>query len=247
MLHNQLSPIGYESAHPEGKFRNHRDIRGGSLRATVFGFNDGLVSNVSLVLGTLGAHTGGTIIRLAGLAGMFGGSFSMAAGEYISMLGQREVFERELASERFELEVHPEAERDELVGIYVKRGITQDVAKKVAGEFMADPHLALQTHAREELGIDPDTLGSPIHAALSSFFSFALGAFIPLIPFLSGSASLATALTAIGITGFAAMTAGAALSFFTLRTKARSAARSLLICAVAGGITYCIGSLVGAT
>lgn len=244
-LRDQLSPTGYEAGHSRGQYRNHRDVRGGSLRATIFGFNDGLVSNVSLVLGTLGAHPGGSFVRLAGLAGLFGGSFSMAAGEYISMRGQREVFERELATERSELEVHPEAERAELEGIYVDRGITEDVARKLAGELMADPHLALQTHAREELGIDPNAMGSPIQAAVSSFFSFALGAFIPLIPFLSGSASLTTALIAIGLTALAALGAGAGLSFFTLRTKTFSAMRSLLICVVAGAITYGIGSLVG--
>ncbi len=223
----------------------HRDVRNGSLRAAIFGFNDGLVSNVSLVLGTLGAHPGGGVIRLAGLAGLFGGSFSMAAGEYISMSGQREVFERELATEREELENQPAAELLELEAIYVKRGISGDVAHQLAIELMSDPKLALAAHAREELGIDPGSLGSPIQAATSSFLTFALGAFIPLIPFLGGSGSLTVALVAIGLTVLASVTVGAGLSAFTLRSPGFSALRSLLICAVAGGVTYGIGTLIG--
>ena len=228
-----------------GGKRTHRDVRSGSLRAGIFGFNDGLVSNVSLVLGTLGAHPGGGVIRLAGLAGLFGGSFSMAAGEYISMSGQREVFERELAMASEELKNQPHAELLELEAIYVKRGISVDIAHQLAIEIMADPKLALAAHAREELGIDPGSLGSPIQAAISSFLTFALGAFIPLIPFLGGSATLTVALMAIGLTALASVTVGAGLSFFTLKSPGFSALRSLLICAVAGGVTFGIGSLIG--
>lgn len=223
----------------------HRDVRSGSLRAGIFGFNDGLVSNVSLVLGTLGAHPGGGVIRLAGLAGLFGGSFSMAAGEYISMSGQREVFERELAMESEELKNQPHAELLELEAIYVKRGISVDIAHQLAIELMADPKRALAAHAREELGIDPGSLGSPIQAAISSFLTFALGAFIPLIPFLGGSATLTVALMAIGLTALASVTVGAGLSFFTLKSPGFSAVRSLLIFAVAGGVTFGIGALIG--
>jgi VIT1/CCC1 family predicted Fe2+/Mn2+ transporter len=228
-----------------GPFHYHRDIRSGSLRAGIFGFNDGLVSNVSLVLGTLGAHPGGGVVRLAGLAGLFGGSFSMAAGEYISMSGQREIFERELATERIEIENHPEFELHELIAIYIGHGISEEVSRQLAMELMSDPKLALAAHAREELGISPDSLGSPIKAAFSSFFTFALGAFIPLIPFLGGSGSLRSALIAIALTGCAALSVGAGLSFFTLRSKFYSALRSVLICAVAGSVTYGIGSFIG--
>lgn len=231
--------------YPQAHLHNHRDVRSGSLRAAVFGFNDGLVSNVSLVLGTLGAHPGGGVVRLAGLAGLFGGSFSMAAGEYISMSGQREVFERELAMEREELKRFPEAELKELEMIYIKRGISKDIAGQLAHELMSDPHVALVTHAREELGIDPGSLGSPMQAAFSSFVTFALGAFIPLIAFLGGTNSLQTALIAIALTAVAALSAGAGLSFFTLRSPTFSAFRSLIICAVAGAVTFGIGSLVG--
>jgi len=244
-IQSQLGLGRSEAEVLHGGLRTHRDVRNGSLRAAIFGFNDGLVSNVSLVLGTLGAHPGGGVIRLAGLAGLFGGSFSMAAGEYISMSGQREVFERELSMERDELKNQPEAEFLELEAIYVDRGISAEVAHQLVHELMADPKLALAAHAREELGIDPGSLGSPIQAAVSSFLTFALGAFIPLIPFLGGSGSLVVALVAIGLTALAAITGGAGLSFFTLRPPAFSALRSLLICGVAGGVTFGIGALIG--
>lgn len=223
----------------------HRDVRSGSLRAAIFGLNDGLVSNVSLVLGTFGAHPGGTVIRLAGLAGLFGGSFSMAAGEYISMSGQREFFERELSLEREELSNQPDVERRELVGIYMRRGISEEMANELATELMSDPHLALATHAREELGIDPNALGSPIRAAASSFFTFAFGALVPLLPFLGGSSSDSMAYISIGLTAICALAIGGGLSFFTLRPPLFSAIRSLAICALAGGVTYIIGTLIG--
>ncbi|HVB01818.1 MAG TPA: VIT1/CCC1 transporter family protein [Acidimicrobiales bacterium] len=230
---------------PPGPLQKHRDIRSGSLRAAIFGLNDGLISNISLVLGTVGAHSSGGVIRLAGLAGLFGGSFSMAAGEYISMSGQVEVFERELSLEREELDIHPDLELQELVEIYLRRGISADIAHKLGAEIMSDPGLALAAHAREELGIDPDSLGSPIRAALASFFTFAFGAFIPLIPFLSGSGSFRMVMISISLTVATALGIGAGLSIFTLRTRFFSAMRSLLICAVAGGVTYVIGSLIG--
>lgn len=244
-LQSQLGLGRSEGEGFHGAPRSHRDVRSGSLRAAIFGFNDGLVSNVSLVLGTLGAHPGGGVIRLAGLAGLFGGSFSMAAGEYISMSGQREVFERELAAERDELKNQPDAELLELEAIYLERGISADVAHQLASELMADPKLALAAHAREELGIDPGSLGSPLQAATSSFLTFALGAFIPLIPFLGGSSSLTVALVAIGLTAVSSVTVGAGLSFFTLRSPGFSALRSLLICGVAGSVTFGVGALIG--
>ncbi|HUZ21359.1 MAG TPA: VIT1/CCC1 transporter family protein [Acidimicrobiales bacterium] len=223
----------------------HRDLRGGGLRAAVFGVSDGLVSNVSLVLGTAGAHPGAGVVRLAGLAGLLGGSFSMAAGEYISMQAQREAFERELDIEREEIRRRPESERRELERIYERRGITPDVASQLAGELMADPDIALQTHAREELGLDPEALGSPVQAALASFVSFALGAFLPLVPFLGGSSDARSIITAVIIAGVAALAIGTALSFVTARSWRFSALRQLAICAIAGAVTYGIGSAIG--
>jgi VIT1/CCC1 family predicted Fe2+/Mn2+ transporter len=223
----------------------HRDVRGGGFRASIFGLSDGLVSNVSLVLGTSGAHPGPGIVRLAGLAGLFGGAFSMAAGEYVSMRGQREALERELDLERSELAEQPLAERTELEHIYRERGVTHEVAALLADQLMSDPDTALVTHAREELGIDPSALGSPVQASVSSFLTFALGALLPLIPFLSGSSSTGATVTAIVISAVAAVLIGIGLAVFTSRSWLRSALRSLLICAAAGGVTYAIGSIIG--
>ena len=225
----------------------HRDMRGGGLRAAVFGVSDGLVSNVSLVLGTAGAHPGAGIVRLAGLAGLFGGSFSMAAGEYISMRVQKEAFERELHVEKEEIEAQPESERAELVYLYESRGLDTATAEKIADTLMADPRVALETHAREELGLDPTALGSPIQAALFSFVTFAIGAFIPLAAFLGGSSGSGAILIAIAATAVSALIVGGALSFLTNRSIVVSAMRSLLVCAVAGAITYGIGAAVGVT
>ena len=225
--------------------QGHRDFRTGSLRAAVFGMSDGLVSNVSLVLGTAGAHPGAGVVRIAGLAGLFGGSFSMAAGEYVSMRAQQEAFERELDVEREELRTRPDFERRELERIYISRGIEPDVAKTLARELMVTPEVALDTHAREELGIDPQALGSPIQAGTTSFLTFAFGAFVPLVPFLGGSASNKAVLVSVALAGLAAIALGATLAYFTRRPRWYSAARSLLICGVAGGITYGIGNLIG--
>jgi VIT1/CCC1 family predicted Fe2+/Mn2+ transporter len=209
--------------------------------------SDGLVSNVSLVLGTAGAHPGAGIVRLAGLAGLFGGSFSMAAGEYISMRVQKEAFERELHVEKEEIETQPESERAELAYLYESRGLDTATAEKIADTLMADPRVALETHAREELGLDPTALGSPIQAAFFSFVTFAIGALIPLAAFLGGSSGSGAILIAIAATAVSALIVGGALSFLTNRSIVVSAMRSLLVCAVAGAITYGIGAAVGAT
>lgn len=223
----------------------HRDLRGGGLRAAIFGVSDGLVSNVSLVLGTAAAHPAPGIVRLAGLAGLLGGSFSMAAGEYVSMQAQREAFQRELAVEADEIERRPDSERRELEKIYEGRGITPEVASKLARELMSDPEVALATHAREELGLDPDALGSPLQAAGSSFLTFALGAVVPLVAFLGGSSGTAAVLFSVAVTAVAALAVGAVLSLVTVRSWYFSAARSLVICAVAGAVTYGLGSAIG--
>ena len=223
----------------------HRDMRSGGLRAAVFGISDGLVSNVSLVLGIAGANPGPGVVRLAGLAGLLGGSFSMAAGEYVSMRAQREAFERELEVERVELEAHPHAEQRELEQIYVRRGMTPAIAEQAAGEMMANPETALSTHAREELGLDPQNLGSPVQAALASFGTFALGALLPLLPYLTGASGNGALFAAIVLTALGALGTGTVLSFVTQRGRFRSAMRSLLICAVAGAATYGIGAAIG--
>jgi vacuolar iron transporter family protein len=223
---------------------HHRSVGGGSARAAVFGVSDGLVTNVSLILGIAGAHPAGGVVRLAGVAGLVAGAFSMAAGEYVYMRAQRELFEHELALESHEIRIRPEGERRELVRIYESRGVEPDVAGHLASEMMRTPELALETHAREELGINPKALGSPLKAAGSSFATFALGALLPLIPWLITRGTGAE-LASVVVAAIAAVAVGAALAAFTRRPWWWSALRQLGISAVAAGITFGIGTAVG--
>ena len=226
--------------------KHHRDVQGGTARAAVFGVSDGLVSNVAIVLGFAGANPGPGLVRLAGLAGLIGGAVSMAAGEYVSMTAQSELMERELEMERLELRRRPEAERKELAQIYRSRGVDEETAEQLATALSRNPELALQTHAREELGIDPDSLGEPVKAALWSFLTFSIGASIPLVPYFVGSGTAAlVAAVVLGV--IAALAVGVALARFTGRSPIRSACRQLLFSAVPAGATYLLGSAVGVT
>ncbi len=222
----------------------HRDVRGGGARAAVFGISDGLVTNVSLVLGMAGANPGGSIVKLAGVAGLIAGSFSMAAGEYVSMKAQRELMERELEVERRAITHHPEGEAAELRGMYVQRGIDPDVATDMVKEVHRDPDLALEVHAREELGISVQSLGSPWQAAAASFITFAIGAFIPLLPWLftSGTAAL---VMSIAFSAVAAVVVGVVLARFTERSPFASALRQLVVTGVAATVTYGVGRAIG--
>lgn len=210
----------------------------------MFGISDGLVTNVALILGIAGAHPSQGFVRLAGIAGLVAGAFSMSAGEYVSMKAQKELLQRELALEHDEIKNRPEGEHRELVRIYEGRGIEPAVASQLANEMMRTPELALETHAREELGINPASLGSPIQAAVSSFVTFAFGALLPLVPWLFGGGTAAV-LGSIVIGAVAAVGVGIALSVFTLRPWWISALRQLLISAVAAGATYGIGTAIG--
>jgi VIT1/CCC1 family predicted Fe2+/Mn2+ transporter len=223
---------------------HHRDIQGGRARAAVFGVSDGLVSNVSLILGVAAADPGAGVVKLAGLAGLIAGAVSMAAGEYVSMRAQTELFERELEMERVELRRNPHVETVELAQIYQSRGVDPDIARELAAEMMSDPELALETHAREELGIDPKALGSPVGAAVSSFVAFCAGALLPLLPwfFMSGTAAVVASIV-LGALG--AIAVGVALSRFTGRSALVSAARQLLIATVAASVTIAVGRIVG--
>ena len=223
---------------------HHRDIGGGGARAAVFGVSDGLVTNVSLVLGMAGANPGGSIVRLAGIAGLVAGSFSMAAGEYLSMTAQRELMERELEVERRALERHPKGEEAELRGMYVRRGIDPGVAEEMANQVMQDPDLALETHAREEMGISMERLGSPWQAAAASFITFAIGAFIPLLPWLIGSGTAAI-VASIVLGALASLVVGAVLARFTERSVVASALRQLAVTVVAAGVTFGVGKAIG--
>lgn len=229
------------SALPE---HHHRDVRGGTARAAVFGISDGLVSNVALILGVAGATSSSGIVRLAGLAGLIGGAFSMASGEYVSMRAQSELLERELELERVEIARRPENERRELVQIYRNRGLDPELAEHLATEMHRNPQLALETHAREELGIDPGELGSPVGAAASSFAAFATGAFLPLVPWLVATGDAAVVASVV-IGAFAAVAVGTALARFTGRSVVRSALRQLLFAAAAAGVTFALGNVIG--
>ena len=223
---------------------HHRNIQGGAARAAVFGISDGLVSNVSLILGVAGASPAPGVVRLAGLAGLVGGAFSMAAGEYVSMKAQSELLERELELERIEIDRRPENERRELAAIYRDRGVAPDVADELATHMMRDPELALETHAREELGIDPNELGSPIQASLSSFLAFAFGALLPLVPWFVSEGDAAS-IASVVVGAVAALGIGFALAAFTGRSPARAALRQLAIAAAAAAVTFGVGNAVG--
>ncbi|HSG35683.1 MAG TPA: VIT1/CCC1 transporter family protein, partial [Sphingomonadaceae bacterium] len=198
------------------------------------------------IMGIAGATADGQIIVLSGAAGLIAGAFSMAAGEYVSVRSQREMYEYQIGLEREELEHYPDAEAEELALIYKARGHAPDEAVSMARNLIADPEKALETLAREELGLNPEDLGSPRGAAFFSFFSFAAGAAIPLAPFLvaAGSTGLVAAVVA---TGIALFTVGATLSLFTGRSALGSGARMFAIGAAAGGFTYFIGTLLGVT
>ena len=223
----------------------HRGLGGGgNLRAAVFGFNDGLVSNASLILGVAGATPEPDVVLLTGVAGLCAGAFAMAAGEYVSVRSQRELFEYQIGLERDELREYPEAEAQELALIYTAKGLPAAEAGRLARQIIADPEHALDTLAREELGLNPDELGSPWGAAISSFLSFAAGALLPLAPFVVAPGPRALPI-AIGATAVALFGVGALLSLFTGRNALYSGARMMALGAMAGGITFAIGRLAG--
>jgi VIT1/CCC1 family predicted Fe2+/Mn2+ transporter len=205
-----------------------------------------LVSNVALILGVAGAHPHATAVRLAGLSGLLAGACSMALGEYVSMQGQKELFERELSVEREEIEAHPGGERKELQAIYMDRGVSAEVAGKMADELMSNSDVALDAHARDELGLDPEELGSPYQAAGSSFLAFAVGAFVPLISWFFLTGMLAT-IIAISVTLAASAGVGVVLGAYSGKSMFRSAARQVLLSATAAGITFGVGRLLGAS
>ena len=227
--------------------RRHRGgIAGGNLRAAVFGASDGLVSNVCLILGVAGAAGGqGNTVLVSGVAGLLAGAFSMAAGEYVSVRSQREMFEYQIGAERDELAKYPDQEAAELSLIYQARGLGKDDADRMSSRIVANPHYALDTLAREELGLDPGALGSPVGAAAFSFAAFAVGAAVPLAPFVFGSGAGAL-VAAIALTSVALFGVGCATSLFAGRGAARGGLRSLLIGAAAGAVTFGIGRLLGA-
>ncbi len=231
----QLSQVGMR----------HKNLGAGDwLRASVFGANDGLVSNASLILGVAGASLDSQVILLTGAAGLLAGAFSMACGEYVSVRSQREFFEKQIAVEKEELDNYPEEEAAELALIFEARGLPLAQAQTHAKTLISDPEKALETLAREELGVDPGSLGSPLLAAASSFISFVFGAFIPLIPFLFRTMQTPV-LFSIAISFMALLGIGAVLSLFTGRSMVWGALRMAMIGSAAGTATFGVGRLLG--
>jgi len=224
---------------------DHPDVTGGWLRPAVFGASDGLVSNVALIAGVAGGSGGNSAaIVLAGFAGLAAGAFSMAVGEYTSVASQSEAAAHEVDKERREIIANPDAERHELAAMYVAKGLDQDLAHQVARQIHEDVDRAVAVHAREELGVDPHDLASPMLAAGSSFLAFALGALVPLLPYLLGAQSL---VISVVVTLLALFGCGAVVTSVTSRTWVYGGGRQVMLGAAAAALTYGIGSLVGAS
>ena len=235
------------SAADVGRYEQwHRtSSRSGTLRAVIFGVSDGLVSNLSLVMGVAGAASANPqFILLAGVAGLLAGAFSMGAGEYISMQSQRELFERQIELERAEMEAMPEEEEAELATAYRAKGFPPDEAAQIAHRIFQDPDAALDMLVREELGLDPDQLGSPWGAAAGSMVAFSIGAAVPVIPFLFGGGPTIT-LISLGLSLTALFAVGAGVSLLTGRSLVFSGLRQLGIGLGAATVTYLIGSIIG--
>jgi VIT1/CCC1 family predicted Fe2+/Mn2+ transporter len=224
----------------------HRGDRSGALRAGVFGVSDGLVSNTALVMGVAGSGASHTVIMLTGTAGLLSGSFSMAAGEYVSMASQREMYQHEISLEAQELQEKPQEERDELALLYRAKGLPRDDAERLADQIMADQQAALDTLTREELGLDPAELGSPLSAAISSLLTFAVGALVVILPYFAGSGTAAL-VTAIVLAAAALVGVGAGIGVLNGRSPIRSGLRQLLLGGAAALVTFGIGHLIGAS
>ncbi len=223
----------------------HRRGLGGNLRATVFGINDGLLANASLVMGVSGASGASAIVLITGAAGLLAGALSMAAGEYVSVRSQREMYEYQIALEKAEIAEYPEEEAEELALIYAARGMPLEQARDVCQKLIARPHDALDVLAREELGISVDTLGSPSGAAVASFLSFAVGAAVPLLPFVFGWVGGPAVVAAAVLTAATLFGVGLAISLFTGRHAVRGGLRMVLIGAAAAALTYALGRALG--
>ncbi len=244
-VYSSAAPGHAMPTHIEQVGGRHRGIgSGGNLRAAVFGVNDGLVSNTGLIMGVAGATGEPGLILTSGIAGLLAGALSMAAGEYVSMRSQREMYEYQIGLEREEFAEYPQEEAEELALIYNARGMDMHEARAVAHKMLKEPEQALDTLAREELGLNPDDLGSPWGAAIFSFLAFTVGAVIPLAPFLLKLGSQPV-LVAAALAGVALFLVGATLSLFTGRGALWGGLRMLLIGGASGTATYAIGTLLG--
>jgi VIT1/CCC1 family predicted Fe2+/Mn2+ transporter len=221
---------------------HHRDVSGGWLRAATFGAMDGLVTNIALIAGVGGGGVGRETLILTGVAGLVAGAISIGIGEYTSVRTQNEQVAAELEKELIELEANPDGEADELVEMWTARGLPEPLARQVADVLKRNPRQALRVHAQEELGVVPDELPSPWTAAVTSFVCFSIGAVIPLLTYLFGFNSLIAALSVGGVGLFAA---GVVVARFTGRSWLLSGLRQLILGALAAGVTYLIGVLIG--
>lgn len=228
---------------PAELHHSHRDVTGGWLRPATFGVMDGLVSNFALVAGVVGGGASGKVVIMTGLAGLIAGACSMASGEFTSVSSQTELMRAEIEVERRELKAHPEDEMRELALAYEAKGLRPELAAEVARELSSNPDIALDVHVREELGVDPNDLPSPWIAAGSSFAAFALGALIPLLPFLFGASSVLPALL-LSVLGL--VVTGGVVARITTRPFWYGGGRQLLLGGLSATVTYAIGLLVGA-
>ena len=220
------------------------DVGSGSLRAGVLGVNDGLVSNFSLVMGVAGGTNNPDFILIAGVAGLLAGAFSMAAGEYISMRSQREAYEHILLQKRAAIETNPEREEMDLALLYEAKGLPRADAQLVAGHVISDPEVALDTIARESLGINPNQLGSPWGATISSFTAFVIGSLVPILPYLLGVEDRAALVSAV-LSALALVCVGGLLSWTSSRSPVWGALRMLFVGGLAASVTFGVGSLIG--
>jgi VIT1/CCC1 family predicted Fe2+/Mn2+ transporter len=241
-------PLGHQFPSVFGELEHkHSAIKhANNLRAAVFGVNDGLLSNASLILGVAGAQVHSSVILISGVAGLLAGAFSMGSGEYVSVRSQREMLEYQLELEKHELDTYPEEEAAELALIYEARGVPKVDAERIATALIQNPEKALETLAREELGINPDELASPWGAAISSFISFVIGAAIPILPFLFSESEFNLYIS-IGLTVISLFMIGATLSLFTQKNPLKSGLRTLCIGVSVGALTYAVGMMLGHT
>lgn len=222
----------------------HRTDKSGSMRAAVFGVSDGLVSNTALVMGFAGSGISSGTVLFAGLAGLLAGAFSMGAGEFVSVSSQVDLFRREISIEAAELREKPLEEQRELELIYRAKGLDRDTARKTAAKIMSNPDSALDTLAREELGLDPGSLGSPVKVAASSFISFAVGAAVPVVPYILASGTGAL-IAAVALAVIALIVVGATVGRLSGLSMLKSAARQVFVGGGAAAVTYVLGRLVG--
>jgi VIT1/CCC1 family predicted Fe2+/Mn2+ transporter len=219
----------------------HRNVSGGQLRPAVFGAMDGILSNVGLVAGVAGAHPHPHVVLLTGVAGLVAGSFSMASGEYVSVASQTELVHREVELERREIERRPHAEQHELAAMYEAQGLTRELAKEVAHQLSQRPDV-WRIHARAELGVDPDRQPSAVMAAILSFVSFAIGAVVPILPYMFGASTVWITLV---LSAVALLACGAGVARITAARPVYGALRQLGFGVLAAGVTYGVGAAIG--